>query len=114
MKLTLPVLYSQLDEKWAKLLLGTNTDPKFTIGNFGCLVADLAMALTYYGKNETPATLNEKLKPLPGFKNGGEYLHGSITKLYPDVTEKVVVTPDLLTDGQVQEIKSALDAGHPV
>lgn len=117
MKLTLPTVYSQFDDKWAKIVLGNNTDPKFDIYNFGCLLSSLATVLTYYGKNETPFTLNDKLKAkeVGGFQEkSGIYNHGSITKLYPDVTERAVVTPNLLTDDQVKEIKGALDAGNPV
>lgn len=116
-KVNLPVRYSQFDPRWANELLGYNTDPKYSIYNYGCLLTSLANVCKYYQKDETPATLNEKLKEpaIAGFeKGGGLYDWGSLPKIYPDIIEKHVVTPDPLTDEQVNEIKQALDQGLPV
>jgi hypothetical protein len=72
------------------------------------------MVCCYYGHEETPATINEKLKNSNGFANGGYYVWGSLSRIYPDIKEKMVETPAALTNGQVQEIRSGLDNGFPV
>jgi hypothetical protein len=114
MKISLAVLYSQFDSRWANTLLGFNTDPKFNIYNYGCLVSCLAMLCQYFGKEETPATLNDKLKGVNGFVTGGNYVWGSITKIYKDITEVVTETPLPLTDAQINTIKQNIDEGYPV
>lgn len=115
MRVNLPVNFSQFDSQWKDKLLGHNTDPKFNFSNFGCLQSCLADISRYFGKDDTPAMFNDKLIAVQGFKAGtGLYVHGAISKIYPDITERVVPTPDLLTDGQMAEIKQSLDAGQPV
>lgn len=113
-RVPLPVLYSQFDPQWAKHLLGHNIDPKYSIYNFGCLLCSLANVCKYYGYDETPLTLQEKLKAVGGFANGGEYVWGSLTKIYPDIKEESKDTPEPLTDGDLTSLKSHLDAGNPV
>lgn len=114
MAVQLKKVYSQFDSSYDKILLGLNTDPKFDIHNYGCLLCSLTTVLNYFGKNETPVTLNDNLKNVDGWANGGEYKWGSVTRIYGDVTEKRVDTPNLLTDEQMAEIKAALDAKLPV
>jgi Sec-independent protein translocase protein TatA len=115
MRINLPVVYSQNDDRWKAEWLGFNIKLPYNIGNYGCLDSCLAMVCKYFGKNENPLTLNNLLKEKKGFvANGGEYVWGAITKCYPDIKEKMIQTPSLLTDGQVQEIKTTLDNGMPV
>ena len=115
MRIQLPIFYNQMDLRWATILLGFNSALPYNIYNFGCLITCLAMILKYYGKDETPATINEKLKGVEGFPPGsGDYKWGFITKIFNDVSEKLVNTPDLLTDAQIAEIKTAIDNGFPV
>lgn len=118
MRVQLPITYSQLDTRWAKNLLGFNTNAEFNFYNYACLISTLANVCRYYGKDETPVTINDKLKALgagQGFSaGGGNYVWGAITKLFPDIKEKKTETPGELTDAQIGEIKSALDNGFPV
>src|SRR3990167_7452091 len=115
MKINLPILYSQWDERWAKLLLGFNSDPQFDFYNYACLIASLAMGCRYFGKEVDPVILNDKLKEIKGYtKGGGNYVWGSITKIFSDIKENKVETPSLLTDTQIGEIKTAIDNGYPV
>jgi hypothetical protein len=72
------------------------------------------MLSQYFGKGETPATINEKLKGVNGFVTGGNYIWGSITKIHKDITETVIETPLPLTDGQINKIKQEIDEGYPV
>ncbi len=62
--------YSQQDPKWKAVKLGF--DKESTIGNFGCLLTSISMVASHYGLDETPASLNEKLKAAGGFQ--GAYL----------------------------------------
>lgn len=113
----LPVVYDQFDPRWAKVLLGFNTDPKYNFYNYGCLVTDLCAILAYYRVQLTPDQLNEKLKSLPdgsGFQKLGLYVSGAVQQLFPLIQEKRTLTPDALTDEQLAEIRSALDSGYPV
>jgi len=114
MKVTLPVTYSQTDAQWGTLLLGYNTDSKFNIANYGCLVACLAMVARYFGKDVNLAKMNDLLKQVTGFSNGGVYVWGGINKAFGDISEKVTSTPQALTDDQLGEIKAALDKALPV
>jgi hypothetical protein len=57
-------LYSQRDSRWGNQKLGYGDT---TIGNFGCTITSLAQLLLINGHNETPATVNEKLKVNNGF-----------------------------------------------
>ena len=113
-KLSLPNIYSQRDGRWGNILLGFNTNPQYNIANYGCLITCLSMVVNYYGKNDTPQTINEKLKQVNGFVSGGLYVWGAITKYYGDIKEKLVNTPQKLTDSQINEIKQAIDNGYPV
>lgn len=100
---------------WSKRLLGNNTDPKYNFENFACLLCCLASIANYYKRNVDPVALNEELKRIGGYPPGsGEYINGKLQELFPEIKERGVPTPAELTDAQMQEIKSSLDAGHPV
>jgi hypothetical protein len=114
MKVNLSVVYAQGDTRWGSTMLGFNTELPYNIANFGCLLTCLTMACKYYGKDENPDTLNTFLKEKKGFADGGNYVWGAITKCYPDIKEVRTMTPSLLTDAQIQEIKTAIDDGYPV
>lgn len=115
MAIQLPTLFSQFDGRWAGITLGNNSDSKYNIYNYGCLLSDIAAICEYYGIDTDPARLNQKLKDNGGFAQGsGDYNWGAITKLFPVLSENRTVCPDLLTDAQISEIKNAIDAGFPV
>lgn len=114
MRLILPTLYSQMDSRWGKVLLGFNTQSNYNIYNYGCLITCLAMVAKYYGYDATPVIINDGLKDKKQFVNGGLYVWGGITKLYSKISEKLVRTPTPLTDAQYAEIKASLDKGFPV
>lgn len=71
------------------------------------------MTAEYYGYDETPITINKKLKDIAGFVNGGLYVPGGFAKLFP-IKETRKVTPMPLQDFEMAEIKTALDKGFPV
>jgi hypothetical protein len=63
MKFT-PVRYSQQDPRWKDEKLGFSN---LSIGTAGCAVTSLAMLLRGYGQEETPSSLNRKLRQVNGF-----------------------------------------------
>lgn len=114
-KINLPIVYSQWDSRWAGLFLGNNTQLPFTFYNYACLLCSQAVVCNYFGKVIDPVELNNKLKEVKGFPAGsGEYVWGSIPKIYKDITEFKTITPDLLSDSQMSEIKQSIDDGFPV
>jgi hypothetical protein len=75
------------------------------------------MVSCYYQHNETPATINQHLKelrPLGFGNNDGKYVFGSLSRIFGEIVEKQVWTPDLLTNTQINDIKTSLDNGFPV
>lgn len=58
-----PNLY-QNDERWKNVKLGNSSE---TIGSWGCLLTSVTMMLNGLGYNETPETVNEKMKRAGGF-----------------------------------------------
>ena len=65
MKLKLPIIFSQRDNRWASILLGHNTNNAYTIGMYGCLITCLGMYV-----NKTPEQVNTILKEHNGFTSG--------------------------------------------
>lgn len=105
-------LFSQRDEKWKSKKLGTSL---LTLGTSGCLVTCLADICSYYGKDANPSTINDGLIRVNGFANQNLYIWGSITKIYPDISEpKRVQTPNPVTSTQFASIDAELIAGRPV
>lgn len=115
MRVNLPIVFSQLDNRWASELLGNNTDSKYNIYNYGCLLCDLTAVSVYFGHDTDPHRSNIDLKNSGGFQTGtGNYIYGGLHKLYSDISEVWTITPSPLTDAQINEIKTALDNHFPV
>lgn len=73
------------------------------------------MVACHFGFNETPDSINMKLKTLPeneGFgKGNGLYVHGAINRILPAISEEMHETPLALTNDQISMIRMALDSG---
>jgi len=113
MAIKLPQIYSQLDPKWKNQKLGTSS---VTIKNFGCLVSVMAMVACYYGKKETPETLDTWLTQNKGYqsKNLYKWFEG-LTKKYPDIKcEGLFGVPYPLNKTQEAEIANELSNNRPV
>jgi hypothetical protein len=105
-------LFSQRDEKWRSKKLGTSL---LTLGTSGCLVTCLADICSYYGKETDPSKIDDELIRVNGFANQNLYIWGSISKVYPDISEpKRVQTPNPVTSTQFASIDAELIAGRPV
>lgn len=110
MRVQLNKLFSQRDPNWSYKTLGQGEE---TIGRSGCLDTALAMVAVYFGKDENPDKMNTELKVTQSF-DGSNYKWGGFHKIYGDIVETMTLTPNPLTDTQVQEIKTSLDQGFPV
>ena len=105
------VYLSQQDPQWKNDLLGFG-DPGDTIGMYGCALTSVAMLLSGHGYNETPKTLNEKMKANQGFVSSG-IRWDVVNKVHPQITLKENI-PCELTDAPLAKIDAALAAGQPV
>ena len=56
----------QNDPKWKSVQLGNQN--KETIGSWGCLVTSLTMVANGFGFDETPESINNKMKAAGGFQ----------------------------------------------
>ncbi len=104
--------YSQQDPLWKKKKLGFS---RYSIGSDGCALTSLAMMLKGFGYEETPASLNRKLKQL-GENNGfiGPLIvWGSIPLLFPKIRYKnLILCRD--HDAPLAQIDASLAIGQPV
>lgn len=73
-------MYSQRDGRWGWKKLGRSG---LTMANWGCVVTDVAQALTLAGYNVDPGTLVDRLNGIGGFTSGGALIWGKVTQLYP-------------------------------
>ena len=114
MRLKLNQTYSQRDARWSNVLLGFNTAKPYTIGNFGCLITTLANYFSALGYEETPLSLNDKLKNCNGFTEGSGLLNWQkIFSIYPTIDyDYEFSTTEVLTDTQIKKMVSLVKEGH--
>jgi hypothetical protein len=101
-----PVYYSQKDPTWAKDLLGSGTTD---LAFHGCAVTSVAMLLKGYGYDETPQTLNRKLKEIQGFASRNLIIWSAVQQIRPAakyITKKA--------GAPIDDINDSLRRGHPV
>lgn len=104
--------YSQTDPAWKSKLLGF--DKASTIGNFGCLLTSVSMLASVYGLNETPDSLNEKMKKVVGFSAGTAFMiPGAIPAALPGI-RYVSYTNCANSPAPLAEIDAWLGRGKPV
>jgi len=63
----------QNDPRWKDQKIGLQSS--LTIEQVGCMLTSLAMTVNHYGANETPASLNDKMKASGGF--AGAWIKGA-------------------------------------
>ena len=103
--------YSQQDPQWKEEILGFG-DPGDTIGYVGCALTSITMLLKGFGFNETPKTLNDKLKGVGGFVSAMMRWE-MVNKVYPQVSLQSNVFCET-TDAPLSAIDAALNNGQPV
>ncbi len=108
-----PNYLSQRDSRWKDEKLGF--DDTITIGTDGCTLTCLAMLVNGYGFNETPSSMNQKLKAMGegnGFL-GGLIVWSGLNLAFPDITfQRIVICRD--QPAPLEAINASLDAGLPV
>jgi len=110
MRLKLSNKYGQRDERWKNIILGYNTDSKYTIGLYGCLITSLG---NYIGKN--PQEVNEILKANNGFAAGsGNFVWSKCTALGLNQVYSSPYYSGLVTSQGLNKMRTLLDEGRPL
>ena len=99
----------QNDDKWGKTKLG-NSDQ--TIKSWGCLLTSVTMMLNGIGYNETPETVNEKMKAKGGFQ-GAFFIPSVLPYAFPNVIYKDM-EPCENFPAPIARIDAAVAQGKPV
>jgi hypothetical protein len=99
----------QNDEKWKNTRLGNSSE---TIGGWGCLMTSATMMLNGIGYNETPETVNEKMKQAGGFQ-GALFIPSVLPMLWPNCAY-LGMQPCENSTAPLPQIDAALAAGKPV
>jgi len=99
----------QNEEKWKNTKLGNSNE---TIGGWGCLLTSVTMMLNGMGYNETPETVNEKIKAKGGFQ-GAFFIPSMLPYIFPNVVYKDM-QPCENSPAPVALIDAAVAAGKPV
>ncbi len=109
-----PNQLSQQDPRWKDEKLGFSNSK---IGPYGCALASLTMLVNGFGANETPATLNQKLK---GLGRGNGYIDdlvvwGGLPILFPEFSlRKITLCREDSKRAPLDEIDAALTRGQAV
>jgi hypothetical protein len=99
----------QNDEKWKSVRLGNSSE---TIGGWGCLLTSVTMMLNGIGYNETPDTVNEKMKKSGGFQ-GAFFIPSVLPYIWPNCAYRDM-QPCENSSAPIAQIDAALEAGKPV
>jgi hypothetical protein len=105
----LKALY-QNDPRWKNVKLGNQNQE--TIGTWGCLLTSMTMVANGFGHDETPETLNKKLKSSGGFQ-GGLVIPAALPQVCSGIRYKGY-QPCENAPAPVAQIDAALAAGMPV
>ena len=99
----------QNDEKWKNTKLGNSSE---TIGGWGCLLTSVTMMLNGIGYNETPETVNEKMKNAGGFQ-GAFFIPSVVPYIWPNAAYRDM-QPCETSPAPIAQIDAAVAAGKPV
>jgi len=99
----------QNDEKWKNVKLGNSTE---TIGGWGCLLTSVTMMLNGIGYNETPETVNEKMKKAGGFQ-GALFMPSMLSYVWSNSLYRDM-QPCESSPAPLAQIDAAVAAGKPV
>jgi Bacterial SH3 domain/Peptidase_C39 like family len=99
----------QNDDKWKGTKLGNSNE---TIGSWGCLLTSVTMMLNGIGYNETPDTVNEKMKKAGGFQ-GAFFIPSVLPYVWPNCAYRDM-QPCESSPAPIQQIDAAIAAGKPV
>ena len=99
----------QNDDAWGATHLGNSTE---TIKGWGCLLTSVTMMLNGIGYNETPDTVNEKMKARNGFQ-GAFFIPSALPYAFPNLIYKDM-EPCESFPAPIARIDAAVAAGKPV
>jgi len=99
----------QNDEKWKNTKLGNSSE---TIGGWGCLLTSVTMMLNGIGYNETPETVNEKMKKAGGFQ-GAFFIPSVLPFVWPNCAYRDM-QPCESFPAPITQIDAAVAQGKPV
>ena len=99
----------QNDEKWKNAKLGNSSE---TIGGWGCLLTSVTMVLNGIGYDETPETVNEKMKKAGGFQ-GAFFIPSIVPLIWPNCAYRDM-QPCESSPAPIAQIDAAVAAGKPV
>jgi hypothetical protein len=99
----------QNDPEWKSIALGNSSE---TIGKWGCLLTAATMMLNGLGYQETPETVNEKMKKKNGFQEAS-LIPSALPSAYPNLIYKGM-QPCESSPAPITEIDAAVAAGEPV
>jgi hypothetical protein len=102
-------LLYQNDERWKNTKLGNSSE---TLGGWGCLVTSVTMILNAIGYNETPETVNEKMKANGGFQ-GAFFIPSVLPYVWPN-SAYTGMQPCETSPAPIAQIDAAVAAGKPV
>ena len=100
----------QNDPEWKNVKLGNQNQE--TIGSWGCLLTSLTMVANGYGFNETPETINEKMKSAGGFQ-GALVVPAVLPSICPGLVYKGY-QPCEDSPAPIAQIDAAIADGKPV
>lgn len=99
----------QNDEKWKNVKLGSSAE---TIGGWGCLLTSVTMMLNGIGYNETPESVNEKMKRAGGFQ-GAFFIPSVVPYIWPNCVYRDMQSCESYP-APIAQIDAAVAAGKPV
>jgi hypothetical protein len=99
----------QNDDAWKSTPLGNS---KETIGSWGCLLTSVTMILNGIGYNETPDTVNTKMKNAGGFQ-GAFFIPSVLPYVWPNCAYSDM-QPCETSPAPIAQIDAAVAAGKPV
>jgi hypothetical protein len=99
----------QNDEQWKSTKLGNSNE---TIGSWGCLMTSATMMLNGIGYNETPDSVNEKMKKAGGFQ-GALFIPSVMPYIWPNCAYRDM-QPCESSNAPIAQIDVAVAAGKPV
>jgi peptidase C39-like protein len=99
----------QNDEKWKNVRLGNSSE---TIGGWGCLLTSATMMLNGIGYNETPETVNQKMKNAGGFQ-GAFFIPSVLPYIWPNCAYRDMQSCESYP-APIAQIDAAIAAGKPV
>lgn len=100
----------QNDDAWKATALGNSSTE--TIGGWGCLLVSAAMMLNGIGYNETPVTVNQKMKKVGGFQ-GAFFIPSVLPYIWPNCAYRDM-QPCETFPAPIALIDNAISQGKPV